>query len=431
MTKLILPTPSQAEWAEREIGVIIHLDLPVFSDDVHYNFREHYGDPLPAALFNPDDMDVESWVLAARDLGAKYAVLVAKHCTGFCLWPTRAHGYSVASSPWKDGRGDVVREFVDACRKYDILPGLYYSVSCNQYMNVDNPGLVRDHDPEKQRAYNEMALSQLAELWTNYGELFEIWFDGGCLPPEEGGPDVAGLLSRLQPNAVVFQGPRGLPSRLRWVGNERGVADENCSSIMDEGAELLDGTREVLAKGDTLGDTWRPAESDLPGRDARRARSGGWFWAPDQEDTVKSGEELLETYIKSVGRGTNMLVGMAIDAHGRFPEADAQAFRRFAALKRAAFGERKAEFHAAGAHRYAARAEGARYIALGEDIRQGERVLSWRVTGYDAENRAVMRRGGTVIGHRRIVPVSGESVRFELEITAFKAMPVLTELGVY
>ena len=317
MTKLILPTPSQAEWAEREIGVIIHLDLPVFSDDVHYNFRDHYGDPLPAALFNPDDMDVESWVRAARDLGAKYAVLVAKHCTGFCLWPTKAHDYSVASSPWKGGQGDVVREFVNACRKYDVLPGLYYSVSCNQYMNVDNPGLVRDHDPEKQRAYNEMALSQLTELWTNYGELFEIWFDGGCLPPEEGGPDVAGLLSRLQPNAVVFQGPKGMPSRLRWVGNERGVADENCSSIMDEGAELLDGTREVLAKGDTLGDTWRPAESDLPGRDAHRARAGGWFWAPDQEDAVKSGEELLDTYIKSVGRGTNMLVGMAIDAHGR------------------------------------------------------------------------------------------------------------------
>ena len=430
MTKLILPTPSQAEWAEREIGVIIHLDLPVFSDDVHYNFRDHYGDPLPAALFNPDDMDVESWVRAARDLGAKYAVLVAKHCTGFCLWPTKAHGYSVASSPWKGGQGDVVREFVNACRKYDVLPGLYYSVSCNQYMNVDNPGLVRDHDPEEQRAYNEMALSQLTELWTNYGELFEIWFDGGCLPPEEGGPDVAGLLSRLQPNAVVFQGPKGMPSRLRWVGNERGVADENCSSIMDEGAELLDGTREVLAKGDTLGDTWRPAESDLPNRDAHRARAGGWFWAPDQEDAVKSGEELLDTYIKSVGRGTNMLVGMAIDAHGRFPEADAQAFRRFAALKKAAFGERKAEFQSAGAHRYIAKAEGARYIALGEDIRQGERVLSWRVTGYDAENRAVMRRSGTVIGHKRIVPVSGGSVRFELEITAFKAAPVLTELSV-
>ena len=200
---------------------------------------------------------------------------------------------------------------------------------------------------------------------------------------------------------------------------------------MNEGAELLDGTREVLAKGDTLGDTWRPAESDLPGRDAHRARAGGWFWAPDQEDTVKSGEELLETYIKSVGRGTNMLVGMAIDAHGRFPEADTQAFRRFAALKRAAFGEEKAAFQSAGAHRYIASAEGARFIALGEDIRQGERVLAWRVTGYDAENRAVMRRSGTVIGHRRIVPVSGKSVRFELEITAFKAMPVLTELSVY
>lgn len=431
MNKLVLPTPAQAKWAEREIGVIIHLDLPVFSGEPGYDFRRHYGDPLPAALFNPDHLDVESWVLSARELGAKYAVLVAKHCTGFCLWPTKAHDYSVDSAPWKNGQGDIVREFVDACRKYDVLPGLYYSVSCNQYMNVDNPGLVRDHDPGRQRAYNEMALSQLTELWTNYGELFEIWFDGGCLPPEEGGPDVAGLLSRLQPNAVVFQGPKGMPSRLRWVGNERGVADENCSSITDENAELLDGTREVLARGDTLGDTWRPAESDLPGRDARRSSWGGWFWAPDEEDAVISGEALLDTYVKSVGRGTNMLVGMVIDAHGRFPEPDAQSFRRFAALKQAAFGERKAEFQSAGAHRYVASAEDARYIVLGEDIRQGERVLSWRLTGYDAENRAVMRREGTVIGHKRIVPVSGESVRFELEITAFKAAPVLTGLNLY
>ena len=431
MTKLVLPTPSQAEWAEREIGVIIHFDLPVFSDDVNYDFRKHYGDPLPASLFNPDNMDVPGWVKAARDLGAKHAVLVAKHCTGFCLWPTQAHDYSVKSSPWKNGQGDIVREFVEACRQYDILPGLYYSVSCNQYMNVDNPGLVRDHDPEKQRLYNEMALSQLTELWTNYGELFEIWFDGGCLPPEEGGPDVASLLQRLQPNAVVFQGPKGMPSRLRWVGNERGIADENCSSIMDDGAELLDGTEEVLAKGDTLGSTWRPAESDLPNRDAHRARGGGWFWAPGQEDTVKSGEELLETYIKSVGRGTNMLVGMVIDVHGRFPDADTQAFRDFAALKQAAFGVRKAVFQEAGAHRYTASSNGARYVVLGEDIRQGERVLSWRITGYDADHRAVMKHAGTVIGHKRIIPVSGDPVSFELEITAFKAQPVLTELNIY
>ena len=239
MTKLVLPTPEQVEWADCELGVIIHLDLPVFSGE-NYDFRKHFGDPLPASIFAPDALDTDQWARAAAGMGAKYAVLVAKHCTGFCLWPTKAHGYSVASSPWKDGQGDVVREFVDACRKYDVLPGLYYSVSCNQYMNVDNPGLMRDRDPEKQRAYNEMALEQLTELWTNYGELFEIWFDGGCLPPEEGGPDVAALLSHLQPNAVVFQGPRGLPSRLRWVGNERGVADENCSSIMNEGAELLD-----------------------------------------------------------------------------------------------------------------------------------------------------------------------------------------------
>ena len=126
-----------------------------------------------------------------------------------------------------------------------------------------------------------------------------------------------------------------------------------------------------------------------------------------------------------------MLIGMAIDVHGRFPEADAQAFRRFAELRTAAFGEKIAAFEPAGAHRCTAQANGARYIVLGEDIRQGERVLSWRVTGYDAENRAVMRHAGTVIGHKRIIPVSGSPVRFELEITAFKAPPVLTELSLY
>ena len=431
MNRLVLPTPAQAEWAKREIGVIIHLDLPVFTGDRSYNFRRHYGDPLPASLFNPDGMDVDGWVRAARDMGAQYAVLVAKHCTGFCLWPTEAHGYSVKSSPWKNGQGDVAREFVNACRKYDVLPGFYYSVSCNQYMNVDNPGLVRDHDPEKQRAYNAMALRQLTELWTNYGELFEIWFDGGCLPPEQGGPDVAGLLKQLQPNAVVFQGPKGLPSRLRWVGNERGEADENCSAIMPDGAELHDGTREFLSRGDTMGDTWRPAESDLPGRDAHRAYAGGWFWAEGEDDTVKSGETLMETYIKSVGRGTNMLLGMAIDRHGRFPEADARAFQRFAELRTAAFGRKICTFEPAGAHRYTAQANGARYIVLGEDIAQGERVLGWRATGYDAAGRAVMHKSGTVIGHKRIIPVSGSPVRFEIEITAFKAPPVLRELSLY
>lgn len=432
MSKLVLPTLQQVEWAEREIGVIIHLDLPVFTGDRDYNFREHYGDPLPASLFAPDHMDVDGWVKAAADLGAKYAVLVVKHCTGFCLWPTDVHDYSVKSSPWKNGQGDVAGEFVEACRRRGILPGFYYSVSCNQYMNVDNPGLVRDHDPEAQKAYNEMALRQLTELWTRYGELFEIWFDGGCLPVEQGGPDVASLLKKLQPQAVVFQGPKGLPSRLRWVGNERGVADENCSSIMNESEQAFDGTREILAVGDTQGDVWCPAESDLPNRDQHRACGGGWFWAEGEEDTVKSGEELFETYLQSVGHGTNMLVGMAIDRHGCFPEKDRRAFERFAALKEAAFGQRLAAFEEAGAHRYVARAvRSARYIVLGEDVAQGERVLSWHVNGFDEAGRCVMRHDGRLIGHKRIVPVSGEAVRFELEITGFKAQPMLTRLEIY
>lgn len=432
MTKLVLPTPEQVEWADCELGVIIHLDLPVFSGE-NYDFRKHFGDPLPASIFAPDALDTDQWVRAAADMGAKYAVLVAKHCTGFCLWPTDVHGYSVKNTPYKGGHGDIVGDFFASCQKYGLRPGLYYSASCNQFMNVDNPGRVRSGDPAEQKAYNDMVIAQLTELWTRYGQIFEIWFDGGCLPVEQGGPDIASLLHRLQPNAVVFQGPRGTRSLLRWTGNERGVADKNCSAIFNFSAQAFDGTKETGDLGNTMGDTWCPAESDLPNRDARSAWQGGWFWREGEEHTIKIGEMLFDTYLQSVGRGTNMLVGMVIDTHGRFPEADEKAFRRFAQLRRAAFDSPLAEGRLEGACCRLTVPEGrvARWLDLGEDIAQGERVTGYRLTGRDADGRDVFHDGGRIISHRRIVPIASDVRVLDIEITECKAEPVLTHIALY
>ena len=114
-------------------------------------------------------------------MGAKYAVLVAKHCSGFSLWPTDAHDYSIKQSPWKNGEGDIVADFIASCKKYNIKPGIYASTTANGYLYVDNPGVVQEGGPVTQEEYNQIVTQQLTELWSNYGELFEIWFDGGVL----------------------------------------------------------------------------------------------------------------------------------------------------------------------------------------------------------------------------------------------------------
>jgi alpha-L-fucosidase len=139
-----------------------------------------------ASVFNPHELDTDQWIRVAKSFGATYAVLVAKHCSGFSLWPTKAHEYSVKNSPWKNGQGDVVKDFIASCKKYDVKPGLYASASANAFCHVDNPGLVLSGDTEEQKNYNEIVKTQLTELWSQYGDLFEIWFDGGVLPPRKG-----------------------------------------------------------------------------------------------------------------------------------------------------------------------------------------------------------------------------------------------------
>ena len=168
---------------------------------------------LTQNLYNPVDLDTDQWMEAAKAMGAKYAVFVAKHCSGFLQWQTDIYPYGVRQSGWRDGKGDVVGDFVESCRKYGIKPGIYASVTANGYWEVDNPGLVnqgKGGDPEKQAEYAGVCENMLTELWSRYGELTEVWFDGGALPPDKGGPDMIPILQEFQPNAIVFQGPHGI-----------------------------------------------------------------------------------------------------------------------------------------------------------------------------------------------------------------------------
>ena len=259
--------------------------------------------------------------------------------------------------------------------------------------------------------------------------MFEIWFDGGCLPVEQGGPDIAGLLHRLQPDAVVFGGPPRAKSLLRWVGNENGIAPQDCWATVDFADDSFDGSDERTYAGHPLGRTWSPAESDLPNRYAKKAFQGGWFWRAGEEHAIVPAEDLFDVYLKSVGRNTNMLIGMVIDNRGLFPEADAAEFERFGELIRQEFGTPMASLSQddlrTQADKYTYRLalpEGAKYLVLMEDISQGERVLEYRVNGTIT---------GKCIGHKRIIALPPDTEEVVLEITEAKAEPALRSIAVY
>ncbi len=397
MKKIICPNEQQIKWADAEIGVIIHLDMQTFEPT--YNFRADFNYHPDPSVFNPECLDTDRWIEAAVSAGAKYAVLVAKHGSGFSLWPTKEHDYHIGNTPYKNGKGDIVKEFISSCKKYGVLPGIYCSASCNGYFKVDSPGLCISGDKEEQKRYNDMVIGQLTELWTNYGELFEIWFDGGCLPPEKGGAPIAELLCKLQKDAIVFQGPIEMGNGLRWVGNERGEAEWDTFATVDFKNESFDGMSEETNRGgDPFGNVWRPAESDLPGRDAKRSFEGGWFWREGEDDAVLPGEELFERYLVSVGRNTNMLIGMAINNKGLLPDRDREALEDLGKRVTEAFSKPLSIMEGdLTDDEYTICSENeAKYLVICEDIRYGERILSYK-TDVGIEGKA--------IGHKRILPL--------------------------
>lgn len=324
------PSPAQVAWLNRAFAVFVHFGTNTFTN------REWGDGQAPASSFHPTHLDANQWAQVAKAAGAKALVLTAKHHDGFCLWPSAYTDYSVKYSPWKNGQGDVVREFVDACRRYDLVPGLYLSP-------WDRHEATYGNSP----AYNQFYLNQLTELLTQYGELGEIWFDGACGEGPNGKRQVYDWLAffetchRLQPNAVLF-GDGG--TDVRWVGNERGTAgipnwasvdstlirfpgDAGAAQATDAHAAQLVHAQQ-LQHGNATGDTFRPAEVDVSIRP-------GWFYHTSEDDAVRSTENLFELYFHSVGRNSGLLLNIPPTPEGRFHAVDVQ--------RMTAFGQRLAQ----------------------------------------------------------------------------------------
>ena len=409
-----LPTKQQLEWADMEIGVLIHFDMPVFRPD--YVWDRDFGKHPDAAIFNPPQLNTDQWVLAAKSIGAKYAVLVAKHCSGFSLWPTEAHEYSIKHSPWKNGKGDIVREFIASCKKYGLKPGIYASTGANGYLEVNNPAVQLAKDSAKRNYYNGIVKKQLTELYSQYGPLFEIWFDGGVLPVKNGGPDVLALLKKYQPGAIAFQGPAAYNNNVRWVGNEEGGAPYPCWAGTDTTISPSGMVEVKTITGSQSGAFWCPGEADFPLRQ-NNTFQGGWFWHAGDDDKLFSVDALMDKYTKSVGRNTNMLLGIVVDNRGLVPDADVRRLREFGNAVRKSFGKPLAQTSGKGnEYKISFRSPAKLHsVVIMEDIKMGEKVLAYRIMGLKNGQWEEMAQGSS-IGHKRIESIKGTFSAVQLQV---------------
>ncbi len=427
---IVVPNEKQIEWANDEIGVMYAYDMQVYNPD--YEWR-HWGTHPDASTYNPTDLDTDQWLEAASKIGAKYAVLVAKHCCGFSLWPTEAHDYSIKNSPWKNGKGDIVKDFVESCKKYGIKPGIYASTSANGYYYVNNPGLVQENSPYTQEEYNKVVEKQLTELWSNYGDLFEIWFDGGVLAMENGGVNVISLMEKLQPETIAFQGPEGHKNCLRWVGNERGEAPYPCWATCS-GGTVDDGMTEYTGKnGDPFGSKWIPGESDFTLRH-NDTRQGGWMWSEGEDDKLFSVDELMNKYETSVGRNTNMLLGLVIDPSGRVPEGDVARLEEFGKSLKEKYGNPVKSVSGKGTEFVLkfSKPENINRVVIQEDIAFGERVLDFTVEGQTEDGSWIAIAIGSNIGNKHIEVFDQVKVsKIKLTVSNCKAKPIIKNFAAF
>jgi alpha-L-fucosidase len=383
---LPVPTRSQREWQDLGIGVFFHFAPNTFND------KEEDDLTLPLPQFDPDKLDVNQWVDAASAVGAKYVVLVAKHAGGFCLWPTKTTRYSIAATPYKGGKGDIVAEVSGACARRHIKFGVYLSPT-DASQNAGGAGRTRD--PKDQARYSGIYRQQLKELLTNYGPIEEVWFDGSQTI------EVKDLLARYAPSAMVFQGPC---ATIRWVGNEDGFAPyPSWNTLAKRDADTGVAT---AIHGDPNGDTWMPLEVDVS------MRRPAWFWHPGDEAHVLSLDSLMSIYYRSVGRGTNLLLNFPPDRHGLVDQVDFQRAKEFGEEIRRRFSHPVGEAHGAGEIVTLTFDRPTRidHVEIQEDIAKGERIRRHVVEGF-IDGAWKELESGTQVGERRLVPVTPSTVR--------------------
>ena len=425
-----VPTEAQLAWQRMEINMFCHFGPNTFSG------AEWGTGDESEALFNPTALDCRQWARVCKQAGMKGIIFTAKHHCGFCMWPSAYTEYSVKNAPWKDGKGDVVRELADACREEGLKFAVYLSPWDRNYAEYGRP------------EYITYFRNQLRELLTNYGDIFEVWFDGA-----NGGdgwygganetrridkyyydwPETYRLIRELQPHCVIW-GDNANRADLRWVGTEAGnVGETNWSTMPSEGQAGY----AMLHYGVEDGDVWCPGETNTSIRP-------GWFYHETENAHVKSLSKLMDTYYKSVGRNSTLLLNFPVAPNGRIHPTDSLRGIAFKKMIDEVFKENlvdKAHVSRKGLTTtvsFRRPTEFNRFVAE-EDIALGQRVKKFSLEALVdgawlplTDELAEDGDGLTTIGHRRIIcfpTVKASKLRFTIEDT--KAEPVIKKIGLY
>jgi alpha-L-fucosidase len=453
----IVPTPRQLRWQQLELTGFFHFGINTFTGKEWGTGKEE------PKLFNPTQLDADQWVRTAKEAGIRQIILTAKHHDGFCLWPTKTTEHSVKSSPWKGGKGDVVKEVAEACKKYKTGFGIYLSP-----WDMNSPLYGTE-------AYNDFFVLQLTELLTNYGRIDEVWFDGANGEGPNGKKQVYDferwykLIRKLQPDAVIaIMGPD-----VRWVGTETGHGRETEWSVvpvdnLDQSSVAADSQQDIAFKpqGDMMGSdlgsrdkiktakglVWYPAETDVSIRP-------GWFYHEGQNDKVKTPQQLLDIYFHSVGRNGVLLLNIPPDKRGLVHENDVQALREWKKKRDAifqtnlaksanvSFKGKKVRVLVDGSDAthltvkeldapvvielWFKKPQTFNVLSLQENIRLGQRIEKF-VLEYWKNNEWKIATQGTTVGYKRLLRFdAATAAKVRLRILSSRLDPALAELGLY
>ena len=424
---LTKPTPQQLAWQNLELGVIIDLDISVFRPGGWKYVKKDA--PYDPAIFNPKKLDTDQWVRAAKAAGARYAVFTATHFEGFMTWQSDLYPYGLKQSPWREGKGDIVADFVASCRKAGLKPGIYFSTHRNSYFKVDKHKVEWGKGGEGQAAYNRICERMCEELCSRYGELVELWMDAGVLTPEEGGPDFQPIVRKHQPKIIFYKSDERRDHR--WCGySDMGKVDYPCWSTMPppDYRKIPRGKlARLLHSGDPDGSHWSPAFAGLPLR-------SGWFWTSTNEKSLKSLDRLVRSYYETVGRNANLVLGACVNQDGLVPEKDVALLKQFGETIRQRFAHPIAETRGTG-ELYELDMETPEmvdHIVLMEDISMGQRVRDYRIEVLKKDGGWKPLAKGTSIGHKRIhrfKPVETAGIR--VRITRSVGTPALRSVSVF
>ena len=431
-----IPLPSQVAWQEAELGVLISYDLHVF-DGKRYNQAANRITPIADyTIFNPVSLNTDQWIQSAKSAGATFAILTITHETGFALYQSDVNPYSLRAVPWKDGRGDILRDFVQSCEKYGIKPAIYIGIRWNSFMGVHD-FFVDGNTPfskNRQEYYNRYCEKMTTELVTRYGKFFFIWFDGGAHGPEQGGPDILPIIQKHQPDAIFYHNLQR--ADVRWGGSESGTVPYPCWSTFNHPSWFqYSGAKDAfnpIKYGNENGQYYMPAMADAPLRGYKGRHE--WFWEPGDEPHIFPVHKLVDMYYGSVGHNATLILGLTPDDKGLIPQQDADTLKAFGDSIKKLFQSPVAVTNGKEKEISVKLSKGQVFnqIVLEEEIEFGQRVRAFDVQVY-RKGKWEMLVSGTSIGHKYIhrLPEKAAGEKVRLIVRESIGQPLINNFALY